>query len=142
MIDRICISINNRCNLDCVYCHFHEKAKIEKANMNIFEILDNVKDYAGEIFKIGFVGNGEPFLDLPLLKKYITYVEDSPNIHIYTITNGTVSLSDEDWIFLDNHNVNVGFSIDGYKELHDKNRCGSVEKAMHNVEKYRDITGH
>jgi uncharacterized protein len=125
-----------------VYCHFHEKAKIEKANMNIFEILDNVKDYAGEIFKIGFVGNGEPFLDLPLLKKYITYVEDSPNIHIYTITNGTVSLSDEDWIFLDNHNVNVGFSIDGYKELHDKNRCGSVEKAMHNVEKYRDITGH
>ena len=25
MIDRICISINNRCNLACSYCHFHEK---------------------------------------------------------------------------------------------------------------------
>ena len=46
MIDRICISINNRCNLACSYCHFHEKGKIEAAEMDVYEILNNVKKYA------------------------------------------------------------------------------------------------
>lgn len=142
MIDRICISINNRCNLACRYCHFHEKGIIEAADMNVYEILDNVKKYAGKKFKIGFVGNGECFLDWPLLKSYIAYIDDSPNISAYTITNGTVSLSDSDWKFLEDHNINVGFSIDGYKELHDKNRCGSFDLAMKNIEHYNQITGH
>ena len=52
MIDRICISINNRCNIACRYCHFHEKCMIEAADMDVFEILDNVKRYAGKKFKI------------------------------------------------------------------------------------------
>lgn len=142
MIDRICISINNRCNLACKYCHFHEKGKVDAAEMNVFQILDNVKHYAGEEFKIGFVGNGECFLDWPQLKSYIVYIEDYPNINAYTITNGTIRLSDDDWRFLDKHNINVGFSIDGYKELHDMNRCGSFDVAIGNVEYYKSITGH
>ena len=90
MIDRICISINNRCNLACRYCHFHEKSNIWVQDMDVFEILDNVKRYAGKKFKIGFVGNGESFLDWPLLRSYIEYIEDTPAISAYTITNGTV----------------------------------------------------
>ena len=132
MINRICISINNRCNLGCKYCHFHEKGILDDADMDVFKILDNVKTYAKGNFKIGFVGNGEGLLDWPKLKSYIAYLEDYPNISIYTITNGTVPLDDEDWRFLENHSVNVGFSIDGYKELHDKNRGNSFDKAMHN----------
>lgn len=142
MIDRICISINNRCNLHCRYCHFHEKGKIESQDMDVFKIIANVKKYDARSFKIGFVGNGEGFLDWPLLKSYIAYLEDSQNISVYTITNGTVNLSDDDWKFLENHKVNVGFSIDGYKELHDLNRCGSFDRAMKTVERYRQATGH
>ena len=142
MVDRICISINNRCNLACKYCHFHEKGFIEDEKMDVFAILDNVKRYAIGPFKIGFVGNGECFLDFPKLKSYIAYIEDYKNINAYTITNGTVSLLDEDWKFLEEHSVNVGFSIDGYKELHDRNRCGSFDKAIENVEEYKRVTGH
>lgn len=142
MIDRICISINNRCNLACKYCHFHEKGKIEAADMDVFEILDNVKAYATSKFKIGLVGNGEGFLDWPLLKSYIQYIEDSPLISAYTITNGTIQLPDEDIMFLENHKVKVGFSIDGYKELHDMNRCNSFDQAMKNVEHFKAVTGH
>lgn len=142
MIDRICISINNRCNLACTYCHFHDKGKIEASEMNVYEILDNVKKYAGNGFKIGFVGNGECFLDWPLLKAYLKYIEDCPNISTYTITNGTVNLLDEDWLFLEDHKVNVGFSIDGFRELHNRNRCGSFDQAMATVDNYRQITGH
>lgn len=142
MIDRICISINNRCNLACKYCHFHEKGKIESADMNVFEILDNVKAYATSKFKIGFVGNGEGFLDWQLLKSYIQYIEDSPLISAYTITNGTIQLPDEDIMFLEKHKVKVGFSIDGYKELHNMNRCNSFDRAMKTVEHFKEVTGH
>lgn len=142
MINRICISINNRCNLRCRYCHFNEKGNIIGKEMDVFKILDNVKSYTNEKFKIGFVGNGEGFLDWNLLKSYIKYIEDSPNISAYTITNGTINLSDEDWMFLENHKINVGFSIDGYKELHNLYRGSSFDKAMQTVENYKRITGH
>ncbi|MCR5516038.1 MAG: radical SAM protein [Lachnospira sp.] len=167
MINRICISTINHCNLACKYCHFHEKSEIKEAQMDIFKILDNVKDYVrvkleeiGQaeghqaeeeqaegnsprpFFKIGFVGNGEAFLEWDKLKSYIAYLEDSPYISAYTITNGTVNLADADWKFLEEHGINVGFSIDGYKELHNKNRCNSFERAMENVENYRKLTGH
>ena len=142
MINRICISINNRCNLNCNYCHFHEKGIIEDAEMNVYQILDNVKLYTSDSFKIGFVGNGECFLDWEKLKSYISYIEDSPNISVYTITNGTIALPDKEWMFLEDHHVTIGFSIDGYKELHNKNRCGSFDKAMRNVEEFKRVTGH
>ncbi len=142
MINRICISINNQCNLACKYCHFHDKGILENAEMDVYEILDNVKNYTKSSFKIGFVGNGECFLVWNQLKSYISYIEDCDNISSYTITNGTVALADEDWMFLENHKVNVGFSLDGYKELHDKNRCGSFDKVLKNVEVYKQVTGH
>ena len=42
MLDIICISINNRCNLNCKYCHFHEKKDfIQKSSMDVLKILDN-----------------------------------------------------------------------------------------------------
>jgi len=142
MIDRICISINNRCNLNCAYCHFHEKGSIGDVPMDVPEILRNVKEYAGHPFKIGFVGNGEPFLDLPLLKEYLRFLEDSPLIQAYTITNGTIPLSEADILFFEEHHVNVGFSLDGYEELHDKNRCHSFRQVMDNVQRYRETAGH
>ncbi len=142
MIDRVCISINNKCNLNCRYCHFHEKKIIEDADMDIFAVLDNIICYAKDIFKIGFVGNGECFLDWDQLKAYIVYLEGHENIKVYTITNGTVSLPDEEWLFLEEHEVNVGFSIDGYKELHNKYRCDSFDLVMKNLEAYKRVTGH
>ena len=143
MIDRICISLNNRCNLACRYCHFHEKAaSIRCREMDVFAILDNVMAYARHPFKIGFVGNGEPLLDLPLLKDCLTYIEGDPFIHTYTITNGTIPLTDDDIRFLEDHRVNVGFSLDGHQELHDRWRCGSFATVMANIAQYRSVTGH
>ena len=81
MVTRICISINNRCNLRCRYCHFHEKQDhLAECEMDVFRILDNVKTHIAkyniELFKIGFVGNGEPLLDYEILKEYILYISD------------------------------------------------------------------
>ena len=142
MVDRICISINNRCNLKCEYCHFNEKEIKDENKMDVYEILDNVMNYANGTFKIGFVGNGEPFLDFELLKNYIKYISNNKFIKAYTITNGTIVLSDSEIAFLEENDVNVGFSVDGYKELHDLNRCNTFDNVINNVEHYRRITGH
>ena len=150
MINRACININNRCNLNCTYCHFHTSEKAEHltdAEMDIYLILDNIKQhidkYAIEVFKLGFVGNGEPLLDYELLRGYIAYISKyllSGRIAAYTITNGT--LVDEEMLsFFKTHNVNVGFSIDGIPEIHNKLRCNTHSKVMKAIELYRSVNG-
>lgn len=148
MITRICISINNRCNLNCKYCHFHEKsAFIEPREMNIFAVLDNVKAHIKKhkipLFKIGFVGNGEPLLDFESLRGYVEYIADylkSGVISAYTITNGTL-INEEMLGFFREHKINVGFSIDGVREIHNKLRCNSFDRTMNGIELFRKING-
>lgn len=148
MIDRACISINNRCNLNCTYCHFHTPEKttcLSETNMNVYTILDNIKQYIDkydiETFKLGFVGNGEPLLDYESLKGYIEYICDyllSVKIAAYTITNGT--LVDKEMLsFFKNHKVNVGFSIDGVPEIHNKLRCNTHSEVMTAIELYHSV---
>ena len=148
MITRACISINNRCNLKCIYCHFHEKKEsIFEEKMDVFQILDNIINHIEKnqisVFKLGFVGNGEPLLDFDLLKEYILYIDEylkSGKIAVYTITNGVLA-DREKLSFLKEHKVNVGFSIDGLKEIHNKLRCNSFEKVMAGIEIFQELHG-
>lgn len=148
MITRVCISINNRCNLNCKYCHFHEKKdSIVESEMDVFRILDNIRQHiernAIRSFKIGFVGNGEPLLEFEKLRKYIDHIADlleSGVVSAYTITNG-VTLSRSMLDYLSANKVNVGFSIDGLKAVHDKWRCNSYNKVMQSIELYREVVG-
>ena len=148
MITRVCISINNRCNLNCKYCHFHEKKdSIVESEMDVFRILDNIRQHiernAIRSFKIGFVGNGEPLLEFDKLRKYIDHIADLLEFGVvsaYTITNG-ISLSRSMLEYLSANKVNVGFSIDGLKTVHDKWRCNSYDKVMQSIELYREVVG-
>lgn len=151
MITRACISINNRCNLNCAYCHFHtpEKADcLSEAEMNVYTILDNIKQHINkydiEVFKLGFVGNGEPLLDYGSLKGYIEYISDyllSGRIAAYTITNGTL-ITEKMLDFFKEHNVNVGFSIDGIPKIHNKWRCNTHLDVMNAIELYHSVNGY
>lgn len=149
-IDRICISINNRCNLKCSYCHFREKNEVEdfleetekNQEMNVIKIIDNILEYNNHPFKIGFVGNGEPFLNYHKLESYIKHIlknDTKKRISTYTITNGTINLTPKQWEFLKEANTTIGFSLDGYKELHDKNRCNTFEIIMKNLNNYFEV---
>lgn len=149
MIDRICISINNRCNLACTYCHFHEKkASISAQKMDVFKILDNVIDSIEknniQVFKIGFVGNGEPLLDFEVLKEYVLYISRYLNdgrIVAYTISNGLL-IDEEMLLFFKKYHVTIGFSIDGVDWIHDKFRCGTHKKVMEKINLYKAVNGH
>lgn len=146
MLTRACISINNRCNLSCKYCHFHQKkAYIREAEMDIITILDNITTYIEEenikVFKLGFVGNGEPLLDFEKLKKYILYIAaylKAGTINAYVISNGLL-IDHEKLEFFKTYNINIGFSIDGLQPIHDKNRCQTHKRVMEKIELYRAI---
>lgn len=150
MITRACISINNCCNLDCTYCHFHTSDKIEyltEADMNIYSILDNImthiEKYGIRLFKLGFVGNGEPLLDYEELCEYIRHISrflSDGRIAAYTITNGTL-MTEEKLRFFKEHHINVGFSIDGIPEIHNKLRCGTHTDVMKAIALYRSVNG-
>lgn len=148
MVTRACISINNRCNLKCTYCHFYEKKDyIKEYSMDVNIILDNITTHIEnndiELFKLGFVGNGEPLMDYEKLKQYIVHIGDylkSGRIVAYTITNGLLVDCDK-LEFFKEYNVNVGFSIDGIQEIHDKYRCGTYEQVMSNIHLYNEIYG-
>ena len=148
MVTRACISINNRCNLNCTYCHFHEKKDyIQEDNMDVITILDiitsHIEDNDIDLFKLGFVGNGEPMLDYEKLKQYIAHIGDylkSGRIAAYTITNGLL-VDREKLEFFKGYNVNVGFSVDGVPAIHDKYRCGTHERVMANISLYKEVNG-
>ena len=47
MIDRACISLTNKCNLKCKYCHFQDKQNnySEFSIDDLKAIVDNIHDY-------------------------------------------------------------------------------------------------
>nr|WP_051456577.1 radical SAM protein [Ruminococcus flavefaciens] len=151
MIDRACISINNRCNLNCSYCHFHTAEKavyLAGKEMNVFSILDNIMQHINkydiEVFKLGFVGNGEPLLDYEALHEYIKYISDylsANRIAAYTITNGTL-ITEKMLDFFKENKVNVGFSIDGIPEIHNQLRCNTHSEVMKAIELYHSVNGY
>ncbi len=150
MINRACISINNRCNLNCSYCHFHDTAKaaaLTSREMDVYTILDNIKSHIEKydipVFKLGFVGNGEPLLDMADLSGYIAHIASylkSGRIAAYTITNGTIA-DEEAFRFLKAYNVNVGVSIDGLSPIHDKYRCDTHKQVIRTIELIHKING-
>lgn len=148
MVTRACVSINNRCNLNCLYCHFHEKMEyIQQEEMDVLGVLDNITHHIEqneiECFKLGFVGNGEILLDYANFKAYILHISDYLNngkIAAYTITNGLL-LDREKLEFFKEHKVNVGFSLDGIERIHNKYRCNSWAKVMEKIELYHDVFG-
>lgn len=150
MITRICISLNNTCNLNCSYCHFHteeKKAVTHPEDMDVIKILSIYRGYINRHgirkFTIGYVGNGEPLLSYDLLKKCIestTDLEEKGILNAYTVTNGTL-LTEEKSAFFEQHHMKVGISLDGPKWLHDSVRCRSYDRAMQGAEAYKKVTG-
>lgn len=102
-----------------------------------------IEDHDIDLFKLGFVGNGEPMLDYEKLKQYIAHIGDylkSGRIAAYTITNGLL-VDREKLEFFKEYNVNVGFSVDGISAIHDKYRCGTHERVMENIALYKEVNG-
>ena len=136
MIDRACISLNARCNLKCVYCHFAQKKNNKDSLANEFSVNDTkvfcqnlykyIKNNNISVFKLGIVGSGEPLLSFKPLKTIVEYFANGDlknNIKIYVISNGTL-LSEEiiNFFYLYKDIIELNVSLDGDPEINNKLR--------------------
>lgn len=160
MLDRGCISLNNFCDLNCRYCYFYNREDILTNNIDCFklqevkEVILNINDYCskhGIIFKLGLVGAGEPLLSYKLILNLLEWIKtNNLNKHIvlYTISNGfntEKSLLENLYKYKDI--LDLSFSLDGYRELHNYARVklingqyhGTFDKVFKTIEQYEEI---
>lgn len=149
MIDRACISLTERCNLRCLYCHFRDKQNDGEAftKEGALTVVEDIRDYIDATglasFKLGIVGAGEPFLELETMLAMLGRIEsyDKGVFRLYTITNGTLASEDALRKLLPyRHLISVCFSLDGPKEVHNAGRS-SFEAVVRGIENYRRVFG-
>lgn len=119
---------NNNCNLMCKYCFIGKLNNQHPIKMNtetlynaIDKFYNHLKDINYHEGKIIFYG-GEPLISFDLIEKCVNYInENNYDIMVNMVTNGTL-LTEKMADFFKDNNVGIGISIDGPKDITDKNR--------------------
>ena len=130
----ILIMATNACNLRCKYCYETNK---NAPSMDVERIEEQIerelrqKSEPYERFVINFHG-GEPLLVFDKIRQVVEWADNALadlDISYTTTTNGTV-LNDEIRLWLVNNKKRFIpiLSLDGPKEVHDRNRTGSFDK--------------
>lgn len=127
-LENIYISPFERCNLNCKFC-YTKKTKNILNNNQILSFVDKYKGYLKskkyDLKSILFCG-GELFLSSEFID--LVNVLDEQNIFISIITNGTIDKLKE---IKNPNNCQLLVSLDGPREVHDKNRgLGNFDKTI------------
>jgi len=128
------LCVTHNCNLNCAYCYQKHDAAgrmtLETAKKAVDWIFDNIPGYSNGV-EIGLIG-GEPLLEIELIKDIVAYTRSKPNADNYVFfatTNGTLLTDREkEWFSSNKDCVVLGLSLDGARETHNHNRCGSFDK--------------
>lgn len=145
---QVILKLTTACNLKCVYCSEGDCAATTLPEEIFYKLVDEMppllKQIGTEDAEFLFHG-GEPMLyGREGLKRLINYARENLrgyNVRFLMQTNGT--LIDDAWIkFFKAEEISVGVSLDGYPELHDKNRRTkadepTAEKILRNLKLLR-----
>jgi uncharacterized protein len=142
-IERVCISTNSVCNLDCKYCYFFLQPDAlpgpdALTTEEIGTILRRCHEYgahpdADKPIKINFVGSGEPLLCWPAIRDAIRGLNDAQPDHrlrFYTVTNGLL-LRTQTVREMKALGLSPSVSLDGPASLHDATRRKHNGKGSH-----------
>lgn len=128
--------LTEKCNMRCEYCVYSDKYPHEIGYSDIEMNFDIAKRAINEFLEIHnqrvkrgytkppficFYG-GEPLLKIELIKQIVGYIDSIRMDAIYYITTNGLLLNQENAEFLIGHNFNITFSLDGFKENHNRNR--------------------
>lgn len=128
---KITLMISQDCNLRCSYCYGDEgkfgstggfmTKEIAEETMRFF--VNRAKPYGYKYMFITFLG-GEPLMNFPLMKHIIEFnKKEFPDIAFsYTVTTNLTLLSKEMVDYLKNQDISILISLDGPREIHNKNR--------------------
>lgn len=148
------IVVSLRCNSNCSYCQVSKK-DIEDLKFNMDKetakkVVDKIFESPSPNIKIEFQG-GEPLLNFEIIQYIIQKAEwknifKKKNLEFVICTN--LTLIDEKILkWLKGHKVYISTSIDGSKELHDKNRPlynseNSYEQVVEKIKLSRKFLGN
>mgnify|MGYP001167464878 CR=1 FL=1 len=127
------------CNLSCSYCFVGEKKSSKMEFSTLEKIISSVIIHNGKDCITKFIWHGgEPLLaGLDFYRKVVDF-QNNFKMDGYRILNAiqtNLTLLNEDYIdFFIKNEFGVGTSLDGTKELHDKNRCNSFDKVFKNLQ--------
>ena len=147
------LQVTQACNLRCKYCAYsgnyqnRSHGELMMSEETAKKAIDYFIARSSEKSRLafGFYG-GEPFLNFDLIKKLAKYIKQKARgkeYGFYITTNGTI-MNGEIIRFLVDNDVNLYISLDGPKEIHDRNRCfgsgrGSYDVVMKNIEMIQTI---
>lgn len=134
----ITLEINQKCNLRCRYCYLGEKEgtrmTMDTALRAVELAFKQVKRQKDRTIWFDFIG-GEPFIDFPMIKDLTAYIEERNQREgckiIYSTTTNATILTEEMIDFLIEMDFLLKVSIDGKKEINDKNRIAIGNYSVH-----------
>lgn len=129
--NKICISTNSTCNLNCIYCYEKEKKNIEFNVDEAFKVIDQQLKKKTEFGTKIKLHGGEPFMvfsKIEQLSERLWSNEYPERYHFHLTTNGTlVHGSIQEWLYKNRDRITIKLSIDGNKVSQDINRPHSFE---------------
>ncbi len=144
---QLILNVTQNCNLRCKYCifsgkyegyreHTSQKMSIDIAKKSIDTFIRHVQDWQSKSLSkspiISFYG-GEALLEFNLIKEIISYIKSLDFNPMLCITTNGVLLDTDKIKFLVDNNVVVSISLDGPKELHDKNRVMNNNEGTYDI---------
>lgn len=130
--NKICISTNSTCNLNCVYCYEKEKQPSEFDVDDAFSAVDEQLKTKTEFGTKIKLHGGEPFMVFNKIKELCErlWEHDYPeSYHIHITTNGTLIHGViQEWLYENRDKVTLKLSLDGRKESNDINRPNSFDR--------------
>lgn len=123
------LEVTKKCNLSCSYCYVDKKVcntiDIEIAKKALDLAIHEALKQNDKKLHIYFIG-GEPLVAFDTIKLCIEYVESKHeynvlNVSYSTTTNGTL-LNDAVMDYLIEKKFNLKVSIDGERDVHNRNR--------------------
>jgi len=144
-IEGLDLEINQDCNLRCRYCihgnRYKKKKSYSKQEMS-FDLAKKCIDFYFQhssnsskvLHSIAFAG-GEPLLNFRLIKSCIEYTKSNySNFKLgFQLTTNGILLKREILDFLIKNDTFIAISLDGPKEVHDRQRIFPDGKGTYNI---------
>lgn len=135
--------MTEQCNLRCIYCYEHVKRdrvlSADIAREAIIATFDRAVEEGVEYVEILFHG-GEPFLAFNRIREICEWIwsREWPCKYVcFATTNGTLVHGEiKEWLHENKHSFIAGLSLDGTREMHNRNRSNSYD--LIDIDFFRD----
>ena len=124
------IWLTKKCNLQCTYCYEGVTKETESMSREICnQVIAYIKKLDGEV-NVRFHG-GEPLLEYSNLQYLYKCLNATGKVKTFGVTTNGTLLSDEKIEFLTSAMDDFSISIDGTREVHNRNRKNAYGKGSY-----------